>query len=222
MWFEFCELLTRRKLDVVWYCNGRINLMTRELLEAMYGAGCRAIAYGIESGNQEILDSMKKSITLSQVREVVKHTKEAGINICGYFMIGMPGETRATIRETLSLARELDLDFQSFSLVTPLPGTELYDSARKAGLIPDGKTDLGEWSLHVNANLTRDCSDTDLTAFANEAFREFYLKRRFGKYYFINPRFIKEEARILFSLRNKEQVRELADKVKGVFSSYRY
>jgi len=218
--FKFCDLLKQRRLDVAWYCNGRVNLMTKQLLEAMYNAGCRGIAYGIESGNQQVLDSMKKSITLDQVREVVKWTTEAGINSCGYFMIGMLGETKATIRETIDFARELKLDFYGFSLTTPLAGTELYNSALEAGLIRRDKTSSREWSLYVNANLTRDCSDADLAAFGNEAFREFFLKKRFGKYYFFNPDFLKEEARILLSLRNKEQAKELASKAKGVVSSY--
>ena len=135
-------------------------------------------------------------------------------------MLGMLGETRSTIEETLDFARELDLDFHGFSLTTPIPGTELYDSAVKAGLINGDTTALGEWSLHANANLTRDCSDSDLSAFANEAFKEFYLKKRFGKYYFLNPILWKEEIRFLASLRNMEQAREMFSKVRGVVSSY--
>jgi len=186
----------------------------------MYDAGCRGIAYGIESGNQQILDSMKKNITTDQVRRVVKWTKEAGINTTGYFMIGMLGETKATIRETMTLARELDLDFYGFSLTTPFAGTELYNSAIKAGFMPRGKTPLKDWSLYVNANLTQDCSDADLAAFENKAFREFYLKKRFGRYYFLNPNFLKEQTRLLLSLRNMEQAKALANKAKGVASSY--
>ena len=218
--FKLCDLLKQRRLDVAWYCNGRVNLMTKELLRAMYEAGCRGIAYGIESGNQQILDSMKKNITLDQVREVVKWTKEARINTCGYFMIGMLGETKTTIKETMAFARELELDFYGFSLTTPFPGTELYDSALEAGLIQGDKTALKDWSLYVNVNLTQDCSDADLAAFENEAFKEFFLKKRFGKYYFFNPSFLKEETRVLLSLRNKEQAKELANKAKGVVSSY--
>ena len=218
--FEFCDLLKQKGLRVVWYCNGRVNLMTKELLEAMYGAGCRGIAYGIESGNQQILDSMKKSITLDGVRQVVKWTGEAGMNITGYFMIGMQGETRATIEDTMAFARELELDYYGFSLTTPLVGTELYDRALETGSISGYNTALGDWSLHVNANLTQDCSDADLAAFENQAFKEFFLKKRFGRYYFINPNFLMEEIKVLLSIRNREQAKELAIKAKGVFSTY--
>lgn len=216
---KFCELLRQKGLNIVWYCNGRANLMSKELLEAMYSAGCRAIAYGIESGNQQILDSIKKGITLDQVRKVVKWTKEAGINITGYFMIGMLGETKETIRETIAFARELELDFYGFSLTTPLAGTELYDSAIKAGFVPRDTISVGDWSLCVNANLTKDCADADLAAFESGTFNEFYLQKRFGKYYFFNPGFFRE-TRMILSLRNKEQAKALARKAAGALFSF--
>lgn len=218
--FEFCRRLGERGLNVAWYCNGRVNLMTKEMLEAMYRAGCRGIAYGIESGNQPILDAMKKSETIEQVREVVKWSKEAGIHVTGYFMLGMLGETRKTMERTMDFARELDLDFYGFSMTTPLPGTELYDEALAAGLVTVDKTRLGEWSLHANANLTRDCTDAELTAFSNKAFKEFYLKKRFGSAFFLNPVLWKEQLKVLASLRNREQAGELVGKVKGLISSY--
>jgi len=218
---EFCRQLIEKRLRIVWYCNGRVNLMTEEMLRAMYEAGCRGIAYGIESGNQRILDSMKKNETLDQVREVVAWTKKAGIHVTGYFMLGMLGETRDTIRETMAFARELQLDFHGFSLTTPIPGTELYDSALEAGLISEGRTDIGEWSLHTNANLTQNCTDDELVGFSSEAFREFYLRKRFGKYYFLNPALLKEQIKVVAALRNPEQARELFSKARGILRSYR-
>ncbi len=216
---EFCSLLKRRGLDAVWYCNGRANLMQKESLEAMYDAGCRGIAYGIESGNQHVLDSMKKETTLDQVRNAVKWTKEAGINASGYFMLGMLGETRESIRETITLAKELDLGFYGFSIATPFLGTELYSVAEEAGLVQRDMNSLKEWGFHVNANLTHDCTDSDLAAFENEAFKEFTLKR-FGKYYFFNPIFLRQAAKVLLSLQSRNEVKELAGKIWGVIRSY--
>jgi radical SAM superfamily enzyme YgiQ (UPF0313 family) len=218
--FELCKLLKERRLGVAWTCNGRIDLMTKELLQAMYDGGCRRISYGIESGNQQILDSMKKNITLDQVREVVKWTKDAGINILGDFIIGMLGETKATIKETIAFARELELDSYQFSVATPFPGTELYDSALEAGLIRGDKTSFKRWSFYVNANLTQDCSDADLVTFQNEVFKEFLLGKTFGKHYFANPNFLKEGARAFLSLRSKDQAKELANKARSVICSY--
>ena len=215
--FSFCRQLQEKRMKIVWYCNGRVNLMTEELLFAMYHAGCRGIAYGLESGNQEILDSLKKNETLEQVRDVVAWTKKVGIHVTGYFMLGNLGETKETIRQTIDFARELNLDYYGFSLTTPIPGTELNDLSVKAGLITEDATNVAEWSQHANANLTRDCTDDDLVRLSNETFREFYLKKRFGKYYFVNPSFIKEEIKILGALRNLEQLWELLGKAWGVF-----
>lgn len=214
--FEFCQLLKERKLDVAWYSNTRANLLTKEMLEAMRDSGCIGVAFGIESGNQEVLNSIKKNLTLEQVRQAVKWTKDAGINIVGYFIFGLLGETKATIRETLNFAKELDLDFYGFSLPNPLPDTELYDSAMEAGLISDNIA-RDEWTFHVNANLTQDCSDADLVAVSSEAFRDLYLKKRFGKYYFLNPIFLKNVA---LSIRGKNQAKLLAQKGVGILKSY--
>jgi len=215
--FKFCQLLKERELDVAWYCNTRANLLTKEMVDAMHDAGCIGVAFGIESGNQEVLNSIKKDLTLNQVRQAVKWTKEAGINIIGYFIFGLLGETKATIRETLDFARELDLDFYGFSLPDPLPCIELYDSAMEARLISDSIA-RDEWTFHVNANLTQDCSDADLVHISSVAFRDLYLKKRFGKYYLLNPRFLKTA---VLSLRSMNQAKLLVQKAIGVLKSYR-
>jgi len=214
--FRFCQLLKESKLDVVWYCNTRANLLTREMLNAMHDAGCIGVAFGIESGNQDVLNSIKKDLTLAQVRQAVKWTKEAGINIVGYFIFGLLGETKATVRETLDFARELDLDFYGFSLPNPLPKTELYDSAVEAGLVSDDIA-RDEWTFHVNANLTKDCSDAYLISISSKAFRDLYLKKRFGRYYALNPRFLKN---VILSIRGKKQGKLLAQKAIGITKSY--
>ena len=218
--FKFASLLKKSGLDVVWYCNGRVNLMQKDMLKAMHDAGCIGIAYGIESGNQSILDLMKKSITIEQTKNVVKWTKEIEIKVAGYFMIGMLGETKETITDTINFAKELDLDFYGFSITTPLPGTELYTEAIKKGLIQTDMASLKEWDFDINANLTNDCTDENLRAFKYKAFKEFTLKKEFGRYYMINPIFLREAVKVVFSLRNKEEAKEFARNVSGIIKSY--
>jgi radical SAM superfamily enzyme YgiQ (UPF0313 family) len=205
--FEFASLLKKSGLDVVWFCNGRTNLMQWDMLKAMHDAGCIGIAYGIESGNQSILDSMKKNITIKQTKKVVKWTKEIGIKVAGYFMIGMLGETKETITETINFAKELDLDFYSFSLTTPLPGTELYTEAIKKGLIQTDMT-LKDWDFNINVNLTKDCTDGDLCAFKYNAFKEFTLKKQYGKYYMVNPTFLSNSLKVVMRFRNRNEMKE--------------
>jgi len=213
---EFCKLLKERQLKVAWCCNGRVNLVTKELLEAMYDAGCRGVAYGIESGSQQVLDYIGKGITLLQSRLAVKWTKQAGMNATGFFMIGMLGETKVTITETIDFARELDLDFYGFSLVNPLIGTRLYNSVVDAGLVPRVTTSLGDWSLCVNANLTQDCTDAELAGFLSKAFLELYIKRRFGRYYFLNPHLLLGQIKLLLSMRNTKHIRTLIRKAIAI------
>ena len=218
--FEFASLLKKSDLDIVWYCNGRTNLMQKDMLKAMHDAGCVGIAYGIESGNQSILDSVRKNITIEQTKTVVKWTKEIGINAAGYFMIGMLGETKETVMETINFAKELDLDFYGFSITTPLPGTELYTEAIKKGLLQTDMASLRGWDFDINVNLTKDCTDEDLRAFKYKAFKEFTLKKQFGKYYMINPTFLRDGLKVVLSLRNKEEAKEFAKNVSGIIKSY--
>lgn len=209
--FEFARLLKERKLDVVWDCNGRINLMQKDLLNIMYDAGCRGIAYGIESGNQSVLDKINKSITLDQIRKVIKLTKEAGLKVAGCFMIGMLDETKETIQNTIDFARELNLDFYGFSVTTPFPGTKLYDEVMERQLMSANKIPLREWNFGINANLTKDCTDNDIIEFKNEIFKEFTLKKQFGQRYFFNPFFMKEALKVALSLRNKDEAKRIAN-----------
>jgi radical SAM superfamily enzyme YgiQ (UPF0313 family) len=121
------EGLITQKLDIRWQCLGRVDRVSGEILRKMYAAGCRRIHYGIESGNQEILQRINKGIKLEQVRDAVRWTKQAGIQAKGYFMLGLPGDTEETMQQTIDLAVELDLDEAMFSLTTPFPGTRLWD-----------------------------------------------------------------------------------------------
>ena len=218
--FEFTTLLKENGLDVVWDCNGRVDLMQKDMLKAMHDAGCVGIAYGIESGNQSILDSMKKNITIEQTKKVVKWTKEIGIKAAGYFMIGTLGETKETIMETINFAKALDLDSYSFSITTPFPGTKLYTEAMKKGLIQTDMTSLKEWDFDISVNLTKDCTDDDLRALKYKLFKEFKLKKGFGRYYMINPLFLREALKVVLSLRNRGEAKEVARNISGIINSY--
>ena len=124
-----CEEIIKRKIKLVWSLpNGvRIDKLDPELLSLMKKSGCYAMCLGIESANQRILDMIKKRLDKDLVRNVVKMVKDSGINGVGFFMIGFPTETKEEIMNTINFACSLDLERATFSKVTPLPGTELYD-----------------------------------------------------------------------------------------------
>jgi radical SAM superfamily enzyme YgiQ (UPF0313 family) len=123
---EIMKGLQRLKLDLIWACRARIDSVDEDLLREMKSAGCNRIYFGIESGVQEILDRVNKGITLDQIRETIRYTKKMGIRALGFFLIGSPGETRETVKETLKFAKELDLDYVQFSKTTAKPLTPLW------------------------------------------------------------------------------------------------
>jgi len=177
--YAICEELDKRGIDVPWTCETRVNLVDKELVERMKKSGCYLIAYGVESGNQTILDNLKKDILLEQVTRAFEITHEVGIQTVAYFMIGSPGETPETIKETIDLAKKLDPDFAQFSISTPFPGTELFNLANLDGLVSK------DWDDYVYAELrsidfpafeTSTLTKEDLQKWNNEAYRSFYFR----------------------------------------------
>jgi len=128
-----CDEIRRRGLRFDWACNARVDNVDRRLLEAMRAAGCWMIAYGIESGNQESLDLLKKGITLAQQRAAVAETRRAGIQVLANYLIGVPGEDEAMVLRTCAHAAELGAEMSLFWLPIPYPRTELVDACRADG-----------------------------------------------------------------------------------------
>ena len=186
--------------------------MDEEMIQAMADCGCVGIAYGIESGNQAILDSAHKQITLEQVEQITALTKRYGIHVTGYFMLGILGDTRETIQETLDFAEKLDLDFYGFGITSPIPGTEMYAQAVEKGLVEKGKR-LEDWSFHAQMNLSDGVSTEELERLNEYAFRHFTIEKRWGKHYLLNLRLYWEGLRTLVFLARKRNVSELLRKV---------
>jgi len=130
---SICEQLISLKLGITWTCLGRVNHVSAENLDLMRRAGCWQISFGIESGCQDILNLVNKGISLDQVRHAVRLSRKAGIKTKGFFIIGHPGETENTLSMTQKFALELPLNDISVSLMTPFPGSELYERAAEFG-----------------------------------------------------------------------------------------
>jgi anaerobic magnesium-protoporphyrin IX monomethyl ester cyclase len=178
---EICEEITNRELDVAWTCLGRINHMNETILKAMAKAGCWQIDYGIESGNQLILNGITKGQTLEMVRRVVGITHKAGIGVRGFFMLGLPGETEATMNDTIRFAKRLSLRSAVFHITTPFPGTELFKLATRSGELRAG-TSYDEYMLGFSDDVPY--VPTDLTAqcikhFQSTAYKQFYFRPGF-------------------------------------------
>jgi len=120
------------KLGMTWSCNARANV-NYETLKTMRDNGLRLLLVGYESGVQRILDNIKKGIRIEEAREFTANCKKLGITIHGTFILGLPGETPETIRETIEFAKSLDVFSIQVSLAAPYPGTELYRQAKENG-----------------------------------------------------------------------------------------
>jgi len=169
----------KHNLNIPWTCETRVDLITEELLEEMKRAGCYMIAYGIESGSQNILNNLRKKITIEQAREAVKMTHNTGIQSVGYFMLGSPGEAPTTIRQTIDFAKRLPLDFAQFSITVPYPGTDLYSLYLKQGMGSvnwDNFTYASLTSASAPVFETPSLSKADLQKWNKRAYKEYYLR----------------------------------------------
>jgi radical SAM superfamily enzyme YgiQ (UPF0313 family) len=172
---ELCKMMIDEKLDMKWGCNSRVDTVDQEMLNLMKKAGCWMIAYGIESGSQQILDNTRKEITLDQSVNAVKLTHDIGISVYGYFIIGLPGETKETINETIEFAKELPLTFAIFHVGSPYPGTVFYKEAKEKGWLNFTKwedVDQGKATPVVYPDLSSD----EILKGIKKAYLAFYLR----------------------------------------------
>jgi radical SAM superfamily enzyme YgiQ (UPF0313 family) len=134
---ELCSKL--KPLNLTWSCTSRVTT-DYETLKSMKEAGCRLLIVGFESGDQQILKNIKKGATVERARQFTKDCHKLGLVIHGDFILGLPGETRETIRNTIQFAKELDVETIQVSVAHAYPGTELYDYAVKNGfMVSDSK-----------------------------------------------------------------------------------
>jgi radical SAM superfamily enzyme YgiQ (UPF0313 family) len=123
---ELCRLIIESGLAVKWTCNSRVDYVDEGMLRLMGQAGCWYISWGIESADERILKRVHKGYRKEQALQALRWAKAAGINNWGYFIIGLPGETEETIRETICYAKELPLDIALFHIAAPYPGTPFF------------------------------------------------------------------------------------------------
>ncbi len=174
---ELCGLLIAADLDLIWTCCARANNMSRDLLAKMRRAGCWMIHLGIESGDEQVLRRIKKGITLEQVRNVCAWAREVGMNVRGFFILGLPGDTPETIRRTIALAKSLPLYTVNFCITFLLPGTELTATAERYGKVD--RAAFASMSGHPAGGLSfvpHGMSEAELLDWQRKAYLSFYLR----------------------------------------------
>jgi anaerobic magnesium-protoporphyrin IX monomethyl ester cyclase len=177
---KICSMIKKEGLDVPWItCNGiRTNHTDAELLSAMKQAGCYRVGYGVESGNQQVLNFLQKAQTLQMVEDAFKATKKVGLESMGFFMIGNPAETEETIDQTIDFAIKLDPTVAHFTISSPFPGTQ----TRKL-VEANGKLLITDWDNYGILEGKAFFEFGELTAKIveakwHQAYRRFYLRPR--------------------------------------------
>jgi len=200
---QICQEILKRNLKFSWTCQARVNFTNLRMLRLMKKAGCWQISYGIESGNQAILNKIKKGITLKMAQEAIAKTKQAGIEVKAFFMLGLPGDTEETMQETIDFAKKLDPDIATFSITIPFPGTEIYERAIKTGELR--KVSFENYIPYETKRLPflpKGLTAKKIIEYQGKAYREFYFRPKI---------FLRELAKI----RNLTQ---LVTKIKGFLS----
>jgi hopanoid biosynthesis associated radical SAM protein HpnJ len=174
------EEIARRlgRLGLTWSCNAKANV-PRRTLEILRDNGLRLLLVGYESGNQAILNNIKKGLRLDVAREFTRNAKALGIAIHGTFILGLPGETPTTIQETIRYACEIEPDTIQVSLAAPYPGTELYRQAQEQGWLPQASGDLvNRDGVQVAALHYPGLADTEIFDSVERFYRRFYFRPR--------------------------------------------
>jgi anaerobic magnesium-protoporphyrin IX monomethyl ester cyclase len=127
---EICREIKNRSLDLKWECLSRVDGFALDMAKEMKAAGCERVFFGIESGDDGILRQMNKRVDVDQARKAVEAAVRAELKAAGFFIVGYPGENNSTILRTIRFATRLPLDYVSFSLPYPIPGTGLYDKVK--------------------------------------------------------------------------------------------
>lgn len=171
---EFCNRIIDSGLGIKYNVQIRADSITPELAHALKASGCLSAALGVETGNEEMLRYIRKDETKEQIREAVRILKKEGLPCLTSYIIGLPGDTHETIKQTLDFARELDTEQMKFMLLTPVPGTEVHELAvRKKLLNPDDLSQMERTTYYdtTAVNLS-DISVKDLLHYQDVAYAE--------------------------------------------------
>ncbi len=168
-----------RGLDIGFVASSRVDMVDRNLLEKLKSAGLSTLYYGVESGSQRVLNLMKKGITLTQAENAVKSAKDIGLEVLTSFILGFPGETSEEIEETINFSIKLDADYSQFSILTPFPGTPIYNELKEKKLIDtenwDKYTVLKSVIKYDELGLSKKMVERKLT----KAYLKFYARPKY-------------------------------------------
>ena len=173
------DLMKESGLDVdfVLFNGVRADQVDNEILYALKDLGVYSLGFGCESGNQSILDNIKKGEKLETIRNAYKMCKKIGFETWAFFILGLPGETKDTIKNTIKFAKEIDPDFPKFHILKPYPNSDIYKELMEKNLIDD--FDYEKYGIHTApVHHLPDLNAHDLIKWQRKAYRSFYLRPR--------------------------------------------
>jgi radical SAM superfamily enzyme YgiQ (UPF0313 family) len=177
---KICKLMKERKIKLKWSCNARVNT-NFETLSQMKEANCRLLCIGFETPCQDVLDNIHKNTTKQLQIDFMKNTKKIGLLVNGCFILGLPGDTKESIRETIEFAKELNPDTAQFYPLMAYPGTEAYEWAKKCGYL--STEDYSKWitmnGLHSTVISRPGMEPGELLELCNNARNEYYIRRKY-------------------------------------------
>jgi anaerobic magnesium-protoporphyrin IX monomethyl ester cyclase len=171
-----CTMMIDQKINIHWTCNSRVDHVDEEMLQTMHKAGCFFMAWGLESGNEDVLRHAHKGTTTERARQSLTWSRKAGIKNWGYFIIGLPTETEETIKQTINFAKSLPLDLALFHVAAPYPGTPFFFEVVRNNWFRPGtrweQVDMDKGTVLDYPNLSAEC----LMYWQKRAFREWALR----------------------------------------------
>jgi len=175
--YEICDRIVKRKLAIPWSTpNGvRADHVDERLLRKMKESGCYKIAFGVESGNEEILKGISKHIKLDSIRKAFRLCATLGLETSGFFMLGLPGDTIESMQDTIDFAKELNPDYAQFTITVPFPGTRLFNDAREQGLIDEHFSSFDRYGGTMPFSLSN-CPPEVVIQMRQRAIKQFYLR----------------------------------------------
>jgi len=174
---DILDEIKKRRIKLKFaFPNGlRVDQVDKEILQWLKNMGVYSIAFGVESGNQKILNQVEKGITLQQVEKAYSLAKSIGFETWAFFMLGLPGDTKQTINKTIKFAKKINPDVAKFHILKPFPGTKIFTQLKEKGLISE--FDYSKYGIHTKpVHHLPMLSEEDLLKESKRAYKSFYFR----------------------------------------------
>jgi radical SAM superfamily enzyme YgiQ (UPF0313 family) len=173
---QICDGMIEHKLNLEWGCETRVDCLNEEIIDKMVAAGLKGVNIGVESTDPDVIRNAKRGwIDPERIEKTVRYMSKNGIRVSGFFIIGLPGESRKTVESTLKFASQLPLSYAEFKIATPFPGTPLYEMAKENHWIDE--THIEDYTSYTpSMRISEELDPEYLKAASNRAYKAFYTK----------------------------------------------